>query len=47
LCGALLAIAANATTGAPAPLNDEGKGRKDSRKIGLIAAIPMKPPRAG
>jgi len=23
--------------------NDEGKGREDSRKIGLIGAIPMKP----
>ena len=30
-----------------APHNDEGKGRRDWRKIGLIAAIPMRPPEAG
>lgn len=47
MCGVLLAIAAKAMASAPVPHNDEGKGRQDSRKIGLIAAIPMKPPEAG
>ena len=47
MCGVLLAIAANATASALAPHNDEGKGRQDSRKIGLIEAIPMRPPEAG
>jgi len=47
LCGLLLAIAANATSNAPAPLSNGGDGEKDLRKIGLLAAIPMKPSRTG
>jgi hypothetical protein len=43
----LLAIAANTTSNAAAPLSNGGKREKDLRKIGLLAAIPMKPSGTG
>jgi hypothetical protein len=43
----LLPIAANATSNAPAPLSNGGDREKDLRKIGLLAAIPMKPSGTG